>query len=127
MEMAQIMMFQIAKWPHARLIYSKILSYLFIISMFIALIITLYTPLLFRIFATDEYTPGMADCAMNAIAGVECRIERHRVAKIVARRAAGILEKNRACIYCGIPAGPRPGAGAHDNQRTKQPENSPDV
>jgi len=54
------LMFQIAKWPHARLIYSKVLSYTLIVSMFIALIISLFTPLLFRIFATEEYAPGMA-------------------------------------------------------------------
>lgn len=53
------LLFQIVKWPNARLIYSKILSYLFILSSSAALMIVFFTPTLFSIFATSAYAPAM--------------------------------------------------------------------
>ncbi|MBW1929016.1 MAG: polysaccharide biosynthesis protein [Deltaproteobacteria bacterium] len=54
------LMFQIVKWPNARTVYSKILMYVFVLSLAAALILTLFTPTLFTIFATATYAPGMA-------------------------------------------------------------------
>jgi O-antigen/teichoic acid export membrane protein len=54
------LMFQIAKMPNARLIYSKILLCLFTISTTIALVLALFTPALFAVFATVAYMPAMA-------------------------------------------------------------------
>jgi len=53
------LMFQIVKMPNARLIYSKILLYLFTLSMIVALVFALLTPTLFTVFATVAYTPAM--------------------------------------------------------------------
>jgi O-antigen/teichoic acid export membrane protein len=53
------LMFQIVKWPNARMIYSKILMYVFVLSLAIALILALFTPTLFAIFATAAYAPAM--------------------------------------------------------------------
>ncbi len=54
------LMFQIVKWPNARLVYSKILVYVFVLSSAAALILVLFTPTLFAVFATDAYAPAMA-------------------------------------------------------------------
>ncbi|GIV88352.1 MAG: hypothetical protein KatS3mg087_2127 [Patescibacteria group bacterium] len=54
------LMFQIVKMPNARLIYSKILLYLFTLSMIAALVLALFTPILFAVFATVAYIPVMA-------------------------------------------------------------------
>lgn len=54
------LMFQIVNWPNARLVYSKILAYVFVLSLTAALILALFTPTLFAIFATDAYAPAMA-------------------------------------------------------------------
>jgi len=54
------LMFQIVKWPNARVVYSKILAYVFVLSLAAALILTLFTPTLFAIFATAAYSPAMA-------------------------------------------------------------------
>jgi O-antigen/teichoic acid export membrane protein len=54
------LMFQIVKWPNARVVYSKILAYVFVLSLTAALILTLFTPTLFAIFATAAYFPAMA-------------------------------------------------------------------
>lgn len=53
-------MFQIVKWPNARFVYSKILSYLLVVSLSTALLFVLFTPLLFSIFATDSYAAATA-------------------------------------------------------------------
>ncbi|MBC7227477.1 MAG: polysaccharide biosynthesis protein [Thermoflexales bacterium] len=54
------LMFQIAKWPNARVIYSKILVYVFVISLSAAFILALFTSTLFAVFATETYAPAMA-------------------------------------------------------------------
>ncbi len=54
------LMFQIAKQPNARFVYSKILSYLLVVSLSAALLFVLFTPLLFSIFATDSYAAATA-------------------------------------------------------------------
>jgi O-antigen/teichoic acid export membrane protein len=53
------LMFQIAKWPNARTIYSKIATYVLVLSLAAALILALFTPTLFTVFATPAYMPGM--------------------------------------------------------------------
>jgi O-antigen/teichoic acid export membrane protein len=53
------LLFQIASWPNARVVYSKILNYVSIISMTVALILTFLTPMLFSILATADYAPAM--------------------------------------------------------------------
>jgi len=53
------LMFQIVKWPNARIVYSKILAYVFVISSSAALILALFTPTLFAILATAAYAPAM--------------------------------------------------------------------
>jgi len=54
------LMFQIVNWPQARMVYSKILAYVFILSMAAALILALFTQTWFAIFATAAYAPAMA-------------------------------------------------------------------
>ena len=54
------LMFQIVKWPNARVVYSKILAYVFVLSLTATLILALFTPTLFAIFATAAYFPAMA-------------------------------------------------------------------
>ena len=53
------LMFQIVKRPDARLVYSKILAYIVVLSLTAALILSLFTPTLFAIFATAAYFPAM--------------------------------------------------------------------
>jgi len=52
------LMFQIVKWPNARMVYAKILAYVFVLSLAAALILALFTPTLFAIFATAAYLPA---------------------------------------------------------------------
>jgi len=54
------LMFQIVKWPNAQVVYSKILMYVFVLSLTAGLVLTLFTPTLFAIFATPAYFPAMA-------------------------------------------------------------------
>jgi O-antigen/teichoic acid export membrane protein len=54
------MMFQIAKWPHARTIYSKLLAYVWVLALCGALILALFTPVLFALFATPAYAAATA-------------------------------------------------------------------
>jgi O-antigen/teichoic acid export membrane protein len=49
------MMFQIAGKPNARVLYSKLVGYLFVLSVALALVLSLLTPALFAIFATPAY------------------------------------------------------------------------
>jgi O-antigen/teichoic acid export membrane protein len=58
------LMFQIAKWPNARTIYSKIGTYIFVLSLAAALVLALFAPTLFAIFATAAYLPGMMVCPL---------------------------------------------------------------
>lgn len=53
------LIFQIVKWTNARLIYSKILSYLIILSLCFALILSIFSPSIFRIFAPASYFPSL--------------------------------------------------------------------
>lgn len=54
------LMFQIAKKPNAKFIYSKLFGYVFLIAAMLAAVVALMTPALFAIFAAPAYTPGMA-------------------------------------------------------------------
>jgi O-antigen/teichoic acid export membrane protein len=53
------LMFQMAKWPNAKLIYSQIFSYLLFLSSGVALVVALFTRQLFHMFATPAYASGM--------------------------------------------------------------------
>jgi len=53
------LMFQMAKWPNAKLIYSQIFSYVLLLASGVACIIAIFTRQLFHIFATQSYAPGM--------------------------------------------------------------------
>jgi len=53
------LMFQMAKWPKAKLIYSQIFSYILLLASGLALVIAIFTRQLFHIFATQAYAPGM--------------------------------------------------------------------
>lgn len=53
------LMFQIVKWQNAKRIYSKIAEYLFLVSSSIALIISIFTPNIFHVFATKDYDLAM--------------------------------------------------------------------
>jgi O-antigen/teichoic acid export membrane protein len=48
-------MFQIAKVKNARIIYSKVLSYVFLLAIVAAVVTDLFTPALLKIFATPAY------------------------------------------------------------------------
>jgi len=54
------LMFQIVKWPNAHMIYSKILLYLYSLTMVAAFVLTLFSPILFNLFATPAYYSAMA-------------------------------------------------------------------
>jgi O-antigen/teichoic acid export membrane protein len=54
------LMFQIAKKPNARFIYSKLFGYVFLLAGTIALVLALLTPGLFAVFATSAYRPSIA-------------------------------------------------------------------
>jgi O-antigen/teichoic acid export membrane protein len=49
------MLFQIVKLPNARMVYSKIFSYVYVFSIGIALILTVLGPTLFRLFTSPAY------------------------------------------------------------------------
>jgi O-antigen/teichoic acid export membrane protein len=53
------LMFQIVKWPNARRIYSKIFTYVLVLSLASGFCMVLFTPELFHIFATKAYAPAM--------------------------------------------------------------------
>lgn len=53
------MMFQIAGKPNARIVYSKLVGYLFVLSVAIALVLSLVTPALFAVFATPAYVDAI--------------------------------------------------------------------
>jgi len=53
------LMFQMAKWPRAKLIYSQIFSYVLLLASGVAFVIAVFTRQLFHIFTTPSYAPGM--------------------------------------------------------------------
>jgi O-antigen/teichoic acid export membrane protein len=53
------LMFQMARWPNAKLIYSQLFTYLLFLSSGVALGVAVFTRQLFHIFATPAYAPGM--------------------------------------------------------------------
>jgi O-antigen/teichoic acid export membrane protein len=53
------LMFQIARWPNAHLVYSKISAYIFAFSLSAALILSLLSPTIFIIFTSPEYFPAI--------------------------------------------------------------------
>jgi O-antigen/teichoic acid export membrane protein len=53
------LMFQIAKRPDAPTVYSKIMSYLLILSVSFALVFSLFSPILLLIFATRQYSASL--------------------------------------------------------------------
>jgi O-antigen/teichoic acid export membrane protein len=54
------LLFQIAKRPRAPLIYSKLMSYLLVASVSIAVVLSLFSPLFLRILATREYSRSLS-------------------------------------------------------------------
>jgi O-antigen/teichoic acid export membrane protein len=54
------LMFQIAKSERAPMIYSKLMSYLLVLSISIALVLSLFSPLLLRILATPQYSGSLS-------------------------------------------------------------------
>jgi len=54
------LMFQIAHWPNARLIYSRTLSYAFIVAMTVAAVMMIFSPGLLAVFTTPAYAPAIA-------------------------------------------------------------------
>jgi O-antigen/teichoic acid export membrane protein len=54
------LLFQIAKKPRAPLIYSKLMSYLLVASVSIAIVLSLFSPLFLRILATREYSRSLS-------------------------------------------------------------------
>lgn len=54
------LLFQIAKWPDARLIYSKILTYSFVASLTVALLLTGCAPLLLSLFTNRAYHDALS-------------------------------------------------------------------
>jgi O-antigen/teichoic acid export membrane protein len=55
------LVFQIAKSAQAPMMYSKLMSYLLVLSISVALVLSLFSPLLLHILATREYS-GSLDC-----------------------------------------------------------------
>lgn len=53
------LLFQIAKWEKAQLIFSKILSYLLIFSLGVAFILIVLSPSIFRILSTEAFFPSL--------------------------------------------------------------------
>jgi O-antigen/teichoic acid export membrane protein len=53
------LVFQIAKRARAPMIYSKLMSYLLVLSISVALVLSLFAPLLLRLLATREYTGSL--------------------------------------------------------------------
>lgn len=54
------LMFQIARWPNARFVYSRVISVVCVVSMTGALLAALFTPTLFLLLASPAYAPAMA-------------------------------------------------------------------
>lgn len=54
------LLFQIAKRDRAPMIYSKLMSYLLVVSISFALVLSLFSPLLLRILATREYSGSLS-------------------------------------------------------------------
>jgi O-antigen/teichoic acid export membrane protein len=54
------LVFQIAKRARAPMIYSKLMSYLLVLSISVALVLSLFAPLLLRFLATREYSGSLA-------------------------------------------------------------------
>jgi O-antigen/teichoic acid export membrane protein len=54
------LLFQIAKSERAPMIYSKLMSYLLVLSISIALVLSLFSPLLLRILATRAYSGSLS-------------------------------------------------------------------
>jgi O-antigen/teichoic acid export membrane protein len=53
------LLFQIAKKTKAPMIYSKLMSYLLLLSVVLALVLSLFSPLLLRLLATPEYSGSL--------------------------------------------------------------------
>src|SRR5690242_16047200 len=53
------LMFHVVKWPNAREVYSKIFTYVLVVSLVVGLCISIFTEQLFHIFATKAYAPAM--------------------------------------------------------------------
>jgi len=53
------LMFQIAKTPRASIIYSKLMSYLLVLSISVALVLSMFAPLLLHLLATQEYSGSL--------------------------------------------------------------------
>ncbi|OLD80994.1 MAG: hypothetical protein AUF67_09900 [Acidobacteria bacterium 13_1_20CM_58_21] len=53
------LMFQIAKTPRASIIYSKLMSYLLVLSISVALVLSMFAPLLLHFLATQEYSGSL--------------------------------------------------------------------
>jgi O-antigen/teichoic acid export membrane protein len=53
------LLFQVAKRSDAKFIYSKIMSYVLVSSIAIALVFIVFSPLLLKIFATKEFAPSL--------------------------------------------------------------------
>jgi O-antigen/teichoic acid export membrane protein len=53
-------LFQIVKKQDAQIIYSKILAYVYVLSLGVALVLTIFAPTLFRIFTAPAYYPAIA-------------------------------------------------------------------
>jgi len=53
-------LFQIVKKQSAQIIYSKILAYVYVLSLGVALVLTIFAPTLFRIFTAPAYYPAIA-------------------------------------------------------------------
>jgi O-antigen/teichoic acid export membrane protein len=53
------LVFQIAKRARAPMIYSKLMSYLLVLSISVALVLSLFAPLLLRLLATREYSASL--------------------------------------------------------------------
>jgi O-antigen/teichoic acid export membrane protein len=53
------LLFQIAKKPNAKIIYSKLFSYVLVLSIAIALVLSVLSPLLLAVFATKEYADSL--------------------------------------------------------------------
>jgi O-antigen/teichoic acid export membrane protein len=53
-------LFQIVKKRDAQIIYSKILAYVYVLSLGVALVLTIFAPTLFRVFTAPAYYPAIA-------------------------------------------------------------------
>jgi O-antigen/teichoic acid export membrane protein len=53
-------LFQVVKERNARIIYSKIFAYVYMLSLGVALVLTIFAPTLFRIFTAFAYYPAIA-------------------------------------------------------------------